>query len=100
MPDITQAHKALVARILLGDGNASHAQRATAFNRVTSAGPLSALIDKVAMDASATTDDDIGDAKESGLSEDQIFEIVVCAAIGQATRQYEAGLAALSSATA
>jgi len=35
----------------------------------------------------------------SGLSEDQIFEIVVCAAIGQATRQYDTALAALAAAT-
>jgi AhpD family alkylhydroperoxidase len=34
-------------------------------------------------------------ATASGLSEDQIFEIVVCAAVGQATRQYDAALAAL-----
>ena len=33
--------------------------------------------------------------KESGLSEDQIFELVVCAAIGQATRQYQSALGAL-----
>ena len=29
------------------------------------------------------------------LDEDQIFELIVCAAIGQATRQYEAALVAL-----
>jgi hypothetical protein len=35
----------------------------------------------------------------SGLSEDQVFEIVVCSAIGQATRQYDGALAALEAAT-
>jgi hypothetical protein len=35
----------------------------------------------------------------SGLSEDQIFEIVVCAAVGQATRQYDTAFAALEAAT-
>jgi len=35
----------------------------------------------------------------AGFSEDQIFEVVVCAAIGQATRQRDAALAALAAAT-
>jgi hypothetical protein len=39
------------------------------------------------------------EANVSGVSEDQIFEIAVCAAIGQATRQYDAALAALEAAT-
>ena len=34
-----------------------------------------------------------------GLTEDQIFEIVVCAAIGQANRQYTSALAAVANAT-
>jgi hypothetical protein len=38
---------------------------------------------------------DIAAARASGLSEDQIFETVVCAAVGQATRQYDTALAAL-----
>jgi hypothetical protein len=33
-----------------------------------------------------------------GTSEDQIFELVICAAIGQATRQYETALEALAEA--
>jgi len=45
------------------------------------------------------TDEDIAMARESGLSEDQIFEIVVCAAIGVVTRQYDTALAALEAAT-
>jgi hypothetical protein len=32
------------------------------------------------------------------LSEDQIFEIVVCAAVGQAARQHDTALAALEAA--
>lgn len=45
------------------------------------------------------TDEDIAAARAPGLSEDQIFEIVVCAAIGQAMRQYDTALAALEAAT-
>ena len=35
------------------------------------------------------TDEDFAAVRESGLSEDQVFEIVVCAAIGEAPRQYD-----------
>ncbi len=45
------------------------------------------------------TDADIGTLRKAGLSEDQIYEIVVCAAIGQGTRQYQNALAALIAAT-
>jgi hypothetical protein len=45
------------------------------------------------------TEEDIAAVKASGLSEDQIFELVVCAAIGQATRQYDTAFAALDTAT-
>jgi hypothetical protein len=99
MSDITRARKALVARILEGDGRASYAQRRAAFNNMGLPDPLNRLIDKVAKRAYMVTDEDVAAAKASGLSEDQIFEIVVCAAIGQATRQYDAALAALEAVT-
>jgi alkylhydroperoxidase family enzyme len=57
------------------------------------------LIDKVAKHAYKVVDADIAAVRESGLSENEIFEFVVCAAIGQATRQYDAALAALAAAT-
>ena len=98
MVAINQAHRALVARILEGEGKASRAQRRVAFDNVGLAEPLAMLIDKVAKHAYKVTDEDIAAARASGFSEDQIFEIVVCAAIGQATRQYDAALAALDAA--
>jgi hypothetical protein len=83
------------ARILEGDGRASHTQCRAAFNNAGLAEPLSMLIDKVAKHVYKVTDADIAAARASGLSEDQIFELVVCAAIGQATRQYDGAMAAL-----
>lgn len=100
MSDITQKRRAVVTRILEGDGKSSRSQRRDAFDCAAPTEPLRTLINKVAKDASTVTNDDIATARASGLSEDQIFEIVVCAAVGQATRQYEAGLAALEVATA
>src|SRR6185437_14830036 len=98
MSNIRRAHKAVVARSLDGDGRASRAQRRAAFDNTGLAKPLSTLIDKVARHAYTVTDEDIAAVRATGLSEDQIFEIVVCAAVGQATRQYDAALAALEAA--
>ena len=99
MSDITSARKALVTRILEGDGRASHAQRRAAFENAGLAEPLRTLIDKVAKRAYTVTDEDIAAVRTSGLSEDQIFELAVCAAIGEATRQYDTAIAALDAAT-
>jgi alkylhydroperoxidase family enzyme len=93
------AYRALVDRVLTGDGRASVEQRARAFGNDGLAPPLSALIDKVANRPAQLTDTDFGAAKASGFSQDQLFELVICAAIGQSTRLYEAGLAALAEAT-
>ena len=99
MSDIRRTQKALVKRILEGDGKASPSERRAAFNNTGLAEPLGTLVDKVAKRAYTVTDEDITAAKVSGLSEDQVFEILVCAAIGQATRQYETAFAALKDAT-
>ena len=98
MAQIGQARTALVRRILDGDGRASTLERKTAFNNNVLGGPMALLVDKVARHAYQVTDEDITSAKMSGLSEDQVFEMVVCAAIGQATRQYDAALMALEAA--
>jgi len=99
MSDIRRAHKVLVTRILEGDGTASRAQRRGAFDNAGLAEPMQTLISKVARHACTVTDEDITAARASGLSEDQIFEMVVSAAVGQATRQYNTALAALDAAT-
>lgn len=99
MANIEHARKALVERILEGNGYASRAQRSAAFHNAGPAGPTSTLIDKVAKWSYKVTDEDIAAAKAEGLSEDHIFELVVCAAVGQATRQYDSALAALTAAS-
>jgi len=99
MSDIMQARRTVVARILEGDGKASRTQRRAAFDNAVLAEPLRTLIDKVAKYASTISDDDIATAKASYFSEDQIFELVVCPAIGQATRPYDTAVAALKAGT-
>jgi len=92
------AHRAVVTRVLEGDGRASRATRRAAFENVVPDEPLRTLIDKVARQPTRVTDEDIAAVLASGISEDQIFELVVCAAIGAATRQYESALHALEEA--
>ena len=98
MSNIGRARNVLVTRILEGDGQASHSLRRAAFENTGLAGPLNTLADKIAKHAYRVTDEDIVAVRASGLSEDEIFEIVVCAAIGQASRQYDIALAALEAA--
>ncbi|WP_239163574.1 hypothetical protein [Paractinoplanes rishiriensis] len=93
-------HQALVDRILHGDGSASVQQRAQAFRNEGLSPPLSTLVSKVATSPALVTDADFTAAEKAGLSEDQLFELVICAAVGHSTRLYEAGLAALATAAA
>jgi alkylhydroperoxidase/carboxymuconolactone decarboxylase family protein YurZ len=93
--DFKQLHKALTTRILEGEGVATTTQRQAAFDNANLSEPLKTLIDKVAKYAYKVTDKDIESVKASGVSEDQIFELVTCAAVGQATRQYDTALTAL-----
>jgi alkylhydroperoxidase family enzyme len=58
------------------------------------------LVEKVARHAFRVTDEDVAAARSAGLREDQVFELVVCAAVGEAHRQHEAALAALDAASA
>ena len=99
MTDITRLHRALVARVLGSDGKAPPELRGAAFDNAGLSEPMRTLIDKVACHAHRVTDEDVTAVRVAGLNEDQIFEIVVCAAIGQASRQYDTALAALAGAT-
>jgi hypothetical protein len=91
-------HQVLVTRVLEGDGRAPRAERRAAFENTGIAEPLRTLVDKVAKRPTQVSDEDVATVEASGLSEDQIFELVICAAIGQATRQYETALEALAEA--
>jgi hypothetical protein len=99
MAEIRKARKTLIARVLEGDGHAPHALRRAAFDNAALNEPLATLIRKLANRAHEVADEDVSAVRASGLSEDQIFEVVVCAAVGQASRQHDAALAALESAT-
>ena len=102
MPDEDKkraAHRALVDRVLSGAGRTSPEQRARAFSNTDIPPPLHTLIGRVATRPAQVTDADFAAAKAAGFSEDELFELVISAAVGQSARLYEAGLTALARAT-
>jgi hypothetical protein len=94
------AFRALEERILNGEGRASPGQRARAFRNDGLSPPVDELLGKVATRPAQVTDADFTVARAAGFSEDEVFELVICAAVGQSARLYDAGLAALAGAVA
>jgi alkylhydroperoxidase family enzyme len=95
----TRLRKAVVERVLHGAGEATGDARRAAFDNREVPEAARALIDKVSKNAWKVTDEDVAAVKQAGMSDDQIFELSVAAALGQATRQLDAALAALDEAT-
>ena len=91
----TRLRKVVVERVLNAPGTATGDARRAAFDNHEVAEPARALVDKVSKTAWRVSDEDVAAAKAAGLSDDQIFELCVCAAVGQSTRQLDAALAAL-----
>lgn len=99
MTDISRLHRELVTRVLDSDASTPLQLRRAAFDDAGLDEPMATLIDKVVRHSNEVTGGDVAAVLAAGMSEDQIFEIVVCAAIGQADREYSAALAALAAAT-
>src|SRR5262245_47558768 len=91
----TGRRKKAVERALNGPGIASPEARRAAFENRGVDEKSRALVDKVARNAWKVTAEDVAATKAAGVTEDEIFEMSVCAALGQASRQIEAALAAL-----
>ena len=96
----TRFREIAVERALKGAGRSRPEARLAAFENQGGDAPGRALVDKIARCAWTVTDADVAAAKAEGVSEDEVFELTVCAAYGQATRQLNAALAALDEATA
>jgi hypothetical protein len=94
------AYRALQDRILNGDGRASPELRARAFGNIGLSPPLDGLLGNVATRPTQVTDADFAAARAAGFSEDELFELVICAAVGQSARMYDAVLAVLADAIA
>lgn len=91
-----RVHDELAARVLGEEGHAPRDWRQAAFDN---SGPddvrVRSLVDKVASRPTEITDADFA-AAQAGLTDDQLWEIVICAAVGQSARQYEGALQALA----
>jgi hypothetical protein len=81
-----------------GEGIASRAQRRAAFDGEALSGSAGVLVEKVRKRAREITEEDVAALRAASVGEDEVFEIVVCAAVGEATRQLESALAALRGA--
>ena len=85
--------------LLAGPGMATPELRTKAFENRDLPDPLAALLDDVAKRSFHVTDGDFAAALAAGVTEDQLFELVICAAVGESSRLYRAGLAALQAAS-
>ena len=94
--------KRVIDAILARDAHTSVAERRAAFdaNHATFSDAGKALLAKVTKTAWKVTDEDVAAAKATGLTEDQLFELIVCAALGEATRQHDHAAALLDEAFA
>jgi hypothetical protein len=92
-------YRELIDHVVNGDGHTPAEERGRAFRNRGLPRPLDVLIDKVARKPALVTDADIAAAREAGWTEDQLLELITCAAAGQSARQYQAGMAALGAAT-
>jgi hypothetical protein len=91
--------RAMEQRIQTGRGIAPPELRAKAFEDSGLPEPLVTLMDKVAKRSFQVTDGDFAAAVAAGFTEDQLFELVICAAVGESSRLYQAGMAALAEAS-
>jgi hypothetical protein len=89
---------ALLQCVLDGKGRAAPKLRRAAFENAILTEPLRTLIEKVVLQPTQIRDGDFSALRASGFTEDQIFELVVCAAVGAADRQLDNALQALKSA--
>jgi hypothetical protein len=96
---LARLRQATVDRVRSGAGQSTLADRDAAYrNSLPVAHPAAALIDKVARNAYKVTDEDVAGVLAAGLAEDQVYELVIAAALGQADRQLASAEAALAEA--
>lgn len=95
----TQLRDRVIERAVRGPGMTGGAARRAAFENSGVTPRARDLMSKVVRQAWTVTDEDVTATKAAGLSEDEIFELTICAALGQAARQLNAAIAALDSAT-
>jgi hypothetical protein len=89
----------VIDRALRGPGMTGSAARRAAFENKGVNPRARDLLNKVVRQAWTVTKEDINATKTAGLSDDEIFELTICAALGQASRQLGAAMRALDATT-
>jgi hypothetical protein len=98
---VSDPHAALrdrvLRRVLEGDAQTPPAKRRDAFERRAPSPDLKTLIEKIHDHAYKVTDADVATAQQV-YGDDQLFEIIVSAALGASHERLQAGLKALADA--
>jgi hypothetical protein len=98
MPDKRELRDAVTRNAIDGAGTSPAETRKAAAANAGLDEPRRAFVAKVTRTAYKVTDEDVAQLKAAGVSEDEIFELAVCAALGEANRQLDAAMAALAAA--
>lgn len=88
----TALRNRLVDRVVEGEGVTPATLRRAARANAGLDGATQRLVERVVQRPVEVTDDDLAAARAEGRSEDAVFELVVCAALGEAERQLDAAL--------
>ena len=99
-PKQRELREAVSRHVVETPATASPAVRAAAAANQGLEGERAAFVAKVTKWAYKVTDEDVAALKAAGASDDEIYELSVCAAIGESNRQLAGALAALDAATA
>jgi hypothetical protein len=95
---VAELRTALLQCVLDREGRAPPNLRIAAFENAVLTEPLRTLIEKVVRQPTQISAGDFTAVRDSGFTEDQVFELVVCAAVGAADRQLDSAIQALISA--
>jgi hypothetical protein len=98
MAEFDEVRHRVIARAVHGRGVSTPAARRAAFDGDAVEPRVAALLGKVRERAWEISDEDVRAALDSGAGEDEVFELVVCTALGPAQRQLDAACHALDRA--
>jgi hypothetical protein len=100
-PTAEDAHGVLRDKLLTtaygGPGETSAEQRRAVAKRDGVPDDLATLVDKIHDNPFKVLDEDLAESKQH-YSEDALFELIVCAALGASQQRYEAGMRTLAAA--
>lgn len=85
----------LASRVSRGAGTLDPALRIAALEGTGGAGPLQPFVDKVRNQAWDVSEADVDGLRDRDLSEDQIFELTIAAAVGAGLERLEAAMRTL-----